>query len=94
MSFADPEPGHPAPGGWERRDAEWLCLGCRRREIVDAVATGPEGERAAKRRKALAEFELLREPEAPDYLIAKRVSCQPRYIGPIRQTMLDDGRLQ
>ena len=82
------------PEGWERRDAEWVCLGCRRREVADAVAEGPEATRGAKRRRALAEFELLRTPDAPDHLIARRAHCQPRFIAPIRKAMRDEGRLQ
>ena len=94
VSFAAGSEDNPSmPEGWEERGDTWLCLGCRRREVTEAVTEGPEASRAAERRRALAEFELLRNPDAPDHVIARRAHCQPRFIAPIREAMRDEGRL-
>jgi len=90
-------PGAAAPAqpeGWEERGAEWLCLGCRRTEVAEAAASADEPDRSARRRRALTEFELLRDPAATDQLIAKRVRCPTAFVRPVRAALLEAGKLQ
>jgi hypothetical protein len=81
------------PEGWEQSHGEWLCLGCRRAEVADAAASADEPDRSARRRRALTEFELLRDPSATDQLIAKRVRCPTAFVRPVRAALLESGRL-
>jgi hypothetical protein len=60
---------------------------------VEATQGGPEGGRAAARRRALTEFELRRDPEAPDNLIARRAGCQTRFVAPLRAALNEAGTL-
>jgi hypothetical protein len=79
------------PEGWVNVNGEWRCLACRREEVLDAV-TGTSGGTA--RRRALAEFELLRDPSASDRVIAKRVKCNTASVTPIRAALRAAGRLR
>ena len=82
------------PAGWVRVDGEWRCLACRRTEVLDAAAaTGASGA-ATTRRRALAEFELLRDPTASDRDIAKRVKCSTGSVRPIRAALTAAGQLR
>ena len=47
----------------------------------------------ASRRRALTEFELLRDPAASDRLIAKRVQCPTHVVAPVRAALRRAGRL-
>ncbi|MGH2964739.1 MAG: hypothetical protein ACRDMH_05075 [Solirubrobacterales bacterium] len=47
----------------------------------------------ARRRRALTEFELLRDPAASDHLIAKRAQCPTRFVPPVRAALRKAGRL-
>jgi hypothetical protein len=76
-----------SPTGWIERDGQWWCLGCRRAEVLDAVAREAAAGRPANRRRALAEFELRRDPSAPNHVIAKRVRCPTYVIGPVREAL-------
>jgi hypothetical protein len=58
---------------------------------MDGVTDGDKDGRSARRRRALTEFELLRDPHAPDHLIAKRVRCSTSVIGPIRASLKGGG---
>ncbi len=81
------------PEGWVRVDGEWRCLACRRTEVLDAAAaTGASGA-ATTRRRALAEFELLRDPSSSDHVIAKRIKCSTASVRPIRAALRAAGRL-
>jgi hypothetical protein len=87
--FARAEP----PVGWGRADRGWLCLGCRRQHAVDEAAAEGQGSVAEVRRRALTEFELQRDPSAPDHVIAKRVKCATSYVLPVRAELRDAGVL-
>jgi hypothetical protein len=54
---------------------------------------GSEAGRSARRRRALTEFELLRDPEASDQLIAKRARCPTASVRPVRAALLALGEL-
>ena len=82
------------PNGWSRSTGEWRCLGCRRLEAIEAAPSNDGATLAANRRRALTEFELLRDPSAPDGTIAKRVKCPTTLVKPVRTALLADGRLQ
>jgi hypothetical protein len=79
------------PEGWAREKDGWRCLRCRRDEVVEAVSE--EGGDKAAQRKALIEFELMREPEANDRDIARRAGCQAPLVGPVRAALRKEGRL-
>jgi hypothetical protein len=81
-TFADERLAHP--DGWIQEDAEWRCLGCRRAIAVEAVQDGDSAGLAKRRRVALTEFELRRDPAAPDHLIARRVRCATSFVGEVR----------
>jgi hypothetical protein len=89
----DPPRSHPEPEGWAKRERGWLCLYCRREEVM-AQATGEtKAELRSSRRRALAEFELLRDPEAADIVIARRVRCAAAVVRPIRASLREAGKL-
>jgi hypothetical protein len=86
------EPAEPI--GWARTDGEWRCLACRRTEVIEAAAPTNAAGFGGIRRRALTEFELLRDPAAPDRVIARRVNCPTRYVMPVRAALRAAGRLQ
>jgi hypothetical protein len=89
-----PGSAEPAePSGWALAEGEWRCLECRRNEVLEAAAPSNAGGGASIRRRALTEFELMRDPSAPDSVIAKRVKCPTRTVAPVRAAMQADGRL-
>jgi hypothetical protein len=64
------------PEDWAEAEQGLICLICRReRAAEEAIASAPEdspvGVRADLRRAALIEFEVLRNPEHPDGVIAR-----------------------
>jgi hypothetical protein len=82
------------PAAWVRVDGEWRCLACRRMEVLDvAAATGASGA-ATTRRRALTEFELLRDPSSSDGVIAKRVKCNSASVASIRADLRAAERLR
>jgi hypothetical protein len=60
---------------------------------MDEASTGTTAEQKAKRRRALTEFELRRDPEASDQLIAKRAGCSTAAVRPIRDALLEQQTL-
>jgi hypothetical protein len=89
----DPPRSRPAPEGWAKRGSDWVCLHCRREE-VRARATGEsKADLNSSRRRALTEFELLRDPEAADIVIARRVRCAAAVVRPIRASLRKAGKL-
>lgn len=93
VTFAPDQAPADAPDGWELADTGWICLGCRRRKVVEGLVDGPTATLAAQRRRALTEFELLRRPEDSDHVIARRAHCQARYVTPVRRQLVEEGRL-
>ena len=75
-------------------DGEWLCLRCRRERVMAEASTVAAEGGKARRRRALTEFELLRDPEASDHLIAKRAQCPTPVVRPVRAALLRAGRLK
>jgi len=91
-SYEPPRAG-TAPDGWARRGGDWLCLHCRREEVVAAVTGTTKAELNSERRRALTEFELLRDPSAADIVIARRVRCSSAMVRPVRASLLEAGKL-
>ncbi len=81
------------PDGWMNGKRGWLCLGCRREEVAAAAEEASELVGGVAGRRALAEFELLRDPDASDGQIARRVHTSPAVIRPVRAELREDGRL-
>jgi hypothetical protein len=92
-SFGPGSPARSHPEGWAQLDGEWACLGCRRAEVAETASAGEERGRSARRRQALTEFELLRDPAAPDQVIAKRVRCATAMVRPVRASLQEQGKL-
>ena len=90
--FAHSEPADH-PNGWANTELGWRCLGCRRSEAIEAAKPAGSGVRAATRRRALIEFELIRDPLAADREIARRVKCPTYLVVPVRAALHVDGRL-
>ncbi|OLE36192.1 MAG: hypothetical protein AUG48_08410 [Actinobacteria bacterium 13_1_20CM_3_68_9] len=76
------------PDGWARHNGAWRCLKCRREDAMDEAATGTSTEQKVQRRRALTEFELRRDPDASDQLIAKRAGCSTAAVRPVRTALL------
>ena len=91
-SFA-PGSEQTEPPGWANSGGEWRCLACRRLEVVEAAGPKNGAGASASRRRALTEFELLRDPSAPDRVIAKRANCPTNVVVPVRAALRDAGRL-
>lgn len=82
------------PGGWAKLSArKWLCLGCRRDQVVQEATDKQGAEGYAPRRQALIEFELKRDPEATEVEVAKRAQCSSATVRKVRRAMRDAGEL-
>ena len=92
-SFAPGSGQATEPSGWARADGGWQCLSCRRLEAVEASGPTNAKDAPARRRRALTEFELLRDPAASDRVIAKRANCPTTTVVSVRAAMRLDGRL-
>jgi hypothetical protein len=91
-TFADDAPKGSKPEGWAKEGKEWHCLRCRRELVMEAAAEEGDNGKAAQR-KALTEFELMRDPEATDREIARRVKCPSGLVKPIREALQKEGKL-
>jgi hypothetical protein len=91
-SFAEPS-ALVLPVGWAKVEDGWSCLACRRQEVINAAAPANAVGAAGSRRRALIEFELMREPSAANHEIAKRAKCATFTVRPIRAALQADGRL-
>jgi hypothetical protein len=58
-----------------------------------AAATAGDSDSRSMRRRALVEFELLRDPEAPDIVVARRARCSSAMVAPVRAALREDGKL-
>jgi len=92
-TFAEGSAKGSKPEGWAKEGGEWRCLRCRREMVMEAAveATGDDGK--AAQRKALTEFELIRDPEATDREVARRVKCPSGLVKPIREELQKAGKL-
>jgi hypothetical protein len=68
------------PPGWDEDGEFAYCLACRRARAAEAGCddAGPDStreDRAKLRARALVEFEIRRDPDRPNGLIAKTVRC-------------------
>ncbi len=86
-------PGVEKPDGWAKDGGQWRCLGCRREKVITDAMTTPDDAGRAATRHAIAEFELLRDPDASDGQVAKRAKTSPAIIRPIRAELRASGRL-
>ena len=91
----------PAPGAarskpdhWVADERGWHCLRCQREAVLNQPTVEGAGTRAQQRRRALVEFELLREPAATDAEIARRVKCTRAQVSPVRTDLVHSGQLR
>lgn len=92
-SFAKGSPKRSRPEGWAKEGGEWRCLRCRREIVMEKAAEDSGSEGKAAQRRALTEFELIRDPEASDREIARRVKCPSGLVGPIRDSLVEAGKI-
>jgi hypothetical protein len=81
------------PGGWAKSGKKWLCLRCRREEVMDKAAAKDGADGYAPRRQALIEFELKRDPDATEVEVAKRAQCSSATVRKVRREMREAGEL-
>jgi hypothetical protein len=60
---------------------------------MDRASTGTTADEKRQRRRALTEFELQRDPDASDQVIAKRAGCASAAVRPVRSALLEQGTL-
>ena len=82
------------PAHWVADERGWHCLRCQREAAVSAPAVDGDATPAQQRRRALVEFELLREPTATDTEIARRAKCTAAHVAPVRGDLVHSGKLQ
>ena len=92
-SFAPGSTEPLEPSGWAQTGAEWRCLSCRRLEVVEASGPTSAKDAPARRRRALTEFELRRDPTASDRVIAKRANCPTGTVVSVRAALRLANRL-
>ena len=92
-TFRDDAPKSSKPEGWAKESGKWRCLRCRREEVMERAAAESGDEGKAAQRRALTEFELMRHPEASDREIARRVKCPSGLVAPIRESLVEAGKL-
>lgn len=86
------DPPAELPSGWTEDGDELVCLQCRRQAIEERAARDhPDGRWA--RLRALAEFELRRDPSAPVKAISRRSGAPTRLVKAVRRSLTDAGEL-
>jgi hypothetical protein len=93
VSFTGEQRAPKHPEGWKRQGKAWVCLRCRREEAMDAAASAGDADAKSIRRRALVEFELLRDPEAADIVVARRARCSSAMVAPVRTALQEKGKL-
>jgi hypothetical protein len=91
VSFMDGEQA-PLPDAWVKTGEGLFCLVCRRDRAADeAIASAPSDSpvnvRAEIRRAALIEFEVLRNPDHPDGVIARTCRSSAPAVAKARQRL-------
>ena len=95
--------GHRSPAlppGWTRHRGGYRCLACRRdRAVEDALARADveaDDRRAAPaiRRRALAEFELRRDPDRADKALGNLTGQPANAIAEVRRELLAAGAIK
>ena len=80
------------PEAWVSSDDGLFCLVCRREQAAeDAIASAPDDspveKRAEIRRAALIEFEVLRNPDHPDGVIARTCRSSAPAVAKARERL-------
>jgi hypothetical protein len=86
------------PEGWGEESGELHCLNCRREIVISAATAIDEPSGPAERRKvaqrAVAEFELRRDPDRRDAVIAKSIRSTRTLVTQARAALVSAGQLQ
>jgi hypothetical protein len=82
------------PAHWVTDEDGWHCLRCQREAVLNAATVEGAGTQAQQRRRALVEFELLREPAATDAEIARRAKTTSARVTPVRSDLVHSGQLR
>ena len=96
VSYPKGDDAPEQPGGWAKtkgKRSKWLCLNCRREEVMDKAAAKDGADTWAPRRQALIEFELKRDPEATEVEVAKRAQCSSATVRKVRKNLREQGKL-
>ena len=90
---SQPAGARSRPDHWVADERGWHCLGCQREAVLNQPTVDGAGTPAQQRRRALIEFELLREPDSSDAEIARRASCTRAQVAPVRTDLMQSGLL-
>ena len=93
VSYPADDAAPEQPGGWAKTRGKWLCLRCRREEVMDEAAAKDGADGWAPRRQALIEFELVRDPAATEVQVAKRAQCSSATVRKVRKALREQGKL-
>jgi hypothetical protein len=89
----DPLTAPSQPAHWMSDMRGWHCLGCQREAVASAPTIEGDGTQAQQRRRALVEFELLREPAPTDLQIARGAKCTCAHVARLRADLVRCGKL-
>jgi hypothetical protein len=87
------------PAGWTRKADAWHCLACRREAVVEralreAEVEGSTHTAAWLKRRALADFELRRNPDRRDKAIGNLIGQPANAITEVRRELLAAGAIK
>jgi hypothetical protein len=91
---AAPAATRSQPDHWLADERGWHCLRCQREAVLNQPTVEGTGTPAQQQRRALVEFELLREPSATDAEIARRAKCTRAQVSGVRTDLLHGGHLR
>jgi hypothetical protein len=89
-----PSTARSKPDHWVADERGWHCLRCQREAVLNQPTVEGAGTLAAQRRRALVQFELLREPGATDAEVARRAKCTSAQVAPVRRDLVHSGHLR
>lgn len=85
------------PSGWGEDSGELHCLNCRREIVISAATAIDDRSQPTERRKvgqrAVAEFELRRDPDRRDAVIAKSIRTTRSLVTQARAALVSTGQL-
>jgi len=91
-------PAPDAPEGWGKEAGALHCLNCRRELAATVAAVGADpcspAEQRKVRQRALAEFELCRDPDRRDAVIANAAHTSRILVTKTRVALRAAGRLR
>jgi hypothetical protein len=97
VSYAAGSSVPKVPVGWAKDSGDMLCLKCRREVVIGDASNLDDSLSATEQRKAgqraVAEFELRRDPDRRDAVIASSLGTARPLITQTRQALIATGDL-